>query len=273
MPTLTIEHQVSLSYEDHCFADPWTEPETIVLIHGNGDSAESWYAWVPELSGRFRVIRPDLRGFGKSSVPPPGYAWSPAAHAADVRAMLDALGIKRAHIVGAKYGATVAAQFGADFPDRVITLGLIGPLIKGANTGSKMDANTLGSVLDHGGHAGFAVNTQSLRLGTDAPAAQIAWWNEAMLEGDQRVAEEILRMASQVDLTPSLPRIVAPTLVLTADKSATQRLEYVLQWQRQLRDSELCVLPCDGYHIAAARAHDCAQQIQDFIARRAARKA
>ena len=271
MPRIKIDSTLTLHYDDHCFADPWLNSETIVLIHGNGDSSDAWYAWIPELTGRFRVIRPDLRGFGKSTIPAPGYEWSPQAHAADLHSLLTSIGIAKAHVIGAKYGGTVAAQFAADYPDMVLTLGLIGPLIKGANTGSTMEVSTLGKVLDSSGHTGFAVDSQRQRMGTDASAEQVAWWNNQMGQGDQRVAEEIIRAASKIDLTPILSKIAAPTLVITADKSATQGLEWVLEWQRQLKDSELSVLACDGYHIAAVRPHECAYQVRSFIQRRSAR--
>jgi pimeloyl-ACP methyl ester carboxylesterase len=44
-------------------------PETAVLIHGNAESSIVWYAWMPRMGQEFRVLRPDLPGFGRSRIP------------------------------------------------------------------------------------------------------------------------------------------------------------------------------------------------------------
>ena len=59
----------TMAYEDHWFGPPWTTPETIVMIHGNSESSRAWTQWVPHLAGKYRVVRPDLPGFGASSAP------------------------------------------------------------------------------------------------------------------------------------------------------------------------------------------------------------
>jgi pimeloyl-ACP methyl ester carboxylesterase len=76
MPTVRIDETLDLHYELDDYTDPWTTPETILLIHGVADTSKAWFAWVPRLARRFRRLRPDLRDFGHSSVPPPDYAWS-----------------------------------------------------------------------------------------------------------------------------------------------------------------------------------------------------
>ncbi len=269
MPSITVDDTLDLYYEDDCFADPWTTPETIVLIHGVGESSAAWYGWVPGLSRRFRVLRPDLRGFGRSTVPAPGYGWSPANHAADIRAFLDELGIEKAHIVGAKYGGAVATQFAADFPDRVLTLDLMGPLIKGDNTGSQVEISTYATIVEEqGGHAGFAVNTQRLRLGSTAPAELVDWWNRMMIDSPDHVGTEIVGAAGGVDLTSVLGKILAPTLVITTDRNPIHGLEWVVTWQRLLKNSDLVVLPGDGYHVAASDPDECVRHVTAFIERR-----
>lgn len=69
------------------------------------------------------VVRLDLRGFGDSVTPPAG----PLDHVGDVLALLDHLGIARAHLVGASFGAGVAATIAVEHPDRVASLLLAPP--------------------------------------------------------------------------------------------------------------------------------------------------
>jgi 4,5:9,10-diseco-3-hydroxy-5,9,17-trioxoandrosta-1(10),2-diene-4-oate hydrolase len=103
--------------------------EAVVLLHGGGPGASgmSNYARnVDALAQRFRVIVPDLPGYGRSSKDidqsdPFGDL------AAAVRGLLDALGIDRAHLVGNSYGGAAALRLTLDRPDRVGRLILMGP--------------------------------------------------------------------------------------------------------------------------------------------------
>ena len=60
---------VRLAYVVDDFTDPWTSPETLVLLHAAMGSSRRLYAWVPKLARDFRVVRLDLRGHGRSEVP------------------------------------------------------------------------------------------------------------------------------------------------------------------------------------------------------------
>jgi len=70
-----IRPGVSMAYEDHWFGEPWTTPETVVMVHGNSESSRAWTCWVPHLARHYRVVRPDLPGYGQSPEPS-GYGWS-----------------------------------------------------------------------------------------------------------------------------------------------------------------------------------------------------
>src|SRR5580693_2242512 len=52
-------------YREDWFGEPWRKPETAVLIHGNAESSIVWFAWVPRMAQQYRVLRPDLPGFGR----------------------------------------------------------------------------------------------------------------------------------------------------------------------------------------------------------------
>jgi len=116
MPRIRIDDTLEMHCELDDYTDPWTSPETILLVHGVADTSKAWFAWVPRLARRFRVLRPDLRGFGRSSVPPPEYAWSVAGLARDLKTLLDRLEIASVHVVGQRVGGSVAMQFAHDYP-------------------------------------------------------------------------------------------------------------------------------------------------------------
>jgi len=98
--------------------DPDGRP--VVLLHGFPDSAQLWRNQVPPLvDAGFRVITPDLRGYGRSDRPEDVSAYSLVFPAADVVAILDELGIAAAHVVGHDFGAALAWVTATFFPDRV----------------------------------------------------------------------------------------------------------------------------------------------------------
>ena len=62
MPTAHIVPDLEMYYQTDNFTDPWTEPETVVLLHGNSENGDVWYGWIPHFARRYRVVRPDMRG-------------------------------------------------------------------------------------------------------------------------------------------------------------------------------------------------------------------
>jgi 3-oxoadipate enol-lactonase len=68
MPTFRPSPDFDMHYEVDDFTDPWRKPETILMLHGNAESGLAWWAWVPHLARHYRVVRPDMRGFGQSTV-------------------------------------------------------------------------------------------------------------------------------------------------------------------------------------------------------------
>jgi pimeloyl-ACP methyl ester carboxylesterase len=106
----------------------------VVMLHGLGASHEDWEAQRTSFSRRFRVIVPDLRGFGASSRIG---EYSVAQFASDVWSLLDRLEVKRFHLIGHSMGGAVALQMAADRPERIRRLVL-------ADTLPSFETNTFG---------------------------------------------------------------------------------------------------------------------------------
>lgn len=99
--------------------------EVVVLLHGIFAEKDHWVDFARELTGHYRVIVPDLPGYGKSSRLS-NQAYDYASQAARLKALLDALGIERAHLAGNSMGGTIAALFAARYPERAQSLAFIG---------------------------------------------------------------------------------------------------------------------------------------------------
>ena len=99
----------------------------VVLLHGWPDSARVWRHQVPALaSAGFRVIAPDLRGFGGSDRPEGTAAYRAKLLCGDVVGILDALGVERAALVGHDWGSALSWVLASVFaPDRVERLAVL----------------------------------------------------------------------------------------------------------------------------------------------------
>lgn len=95
----------------------------LLLVHGMAGSSVTWRHVMPALAKRFTVVAPDLLGQGESDKPRGEY--SLGAHANSLRDLLDALGHKRATVIGQSLGGGVAMQFAYQFPERCERLVLV----------------------------------------------------------------------------------------------------------------------------------------------------
>jgi len=99
---------------------------SLVLLHGGLGDSGLWEPVVPFLAGRFRVIRTDLRFFGRSTGPAAPWSWH-----ADVVGLLDELGIERLALAGLSLGGRIALELALDAPDRIGALVLVAPGLSG----------------------------------------------------------------------------------------------------------------------------------------------
>lgn len=103
-----------------------SEAVPVVFVHGMTTSASIWEPQLANLGRTRRTIALDMRGHG-DSVPPDDGNYAPASCAADVFAVLDALGIDRVVLVGHSFGACIALATAASAPHRIAQLILIDP--------------------------------------------------------------------------------------------------------------------------------------------------
>src|SRR5260370_1159001 len=119
--TVSLASGIQIYYKDERLGAPWLGGEPAVLLHGNLETHEIWYGWVPRMAQQFRLLRPDLPGFGRSTAPR-DFEWSLGNYAKVVANFLDAISVASAHIIGAKTGGAIAMQFAATYPQRTRTL-------------------------------------------------------------------------------------------------------------------------------------------------------
>jgi pimeloyl-ACP methyl ester carboxylesterase len=227
------------------------------------EKSQLWYAWVPLLAGSYRVIRIDARGFGQSSVPEPGYAWSLEGFATDLANLMDHLGIHKAHLIGETIGGTIALQFAHQFPDRLHSLTTCTSpyTFKGIQT--YLDFYDL---VQNQGVEAWVSQTAARRLepGESHPKHS-AWYVQHMSQTQQHVVLETLAYLSTVDLTSVLPHITIPALVMVGGRSSMNTPGRARSMAALLPNATLVEVPgASGYvqHSAPAK---CVSLWRDFV--------
>lgn len=203
----------------HVLEGPEDAP-VLVLSNSLGTALGMWDAQVPALSERFRLLRYDIRGHGRSPTPPGPYEIADLGR--DVVALLDGIGIERASFCGLSVGGMTGMWLGAGAPERFerlvlcCTSALLGPKslwderIEMVNTGG-MDA-LVGSIVQRW-------FTASFRSENPAAVEKVA----GMLRGtDPEGYAGCCAAIRDMDLRGILPSITAPTLVVSgAEDPAT----------------------------------------------------
>jgi 3-oxoadipate enol-lactonase len=268
MSTLRIQPDVDIHYLVDDFTDPWSKPQAILLLHGAAESSASWYAWVPHLARRLRVVRTDMRGFGASTPMPRDYPWSLDVLIEDFTCVMDSLGIERFHMVGAKLGGLIARAFAARRPERVLTLTVVGtppPL----GVGGRERVPAMIEEFEKHGVEHWARRNMANRLGDKFPAEGVDWWARFMGRAPVSTMIGFNAIIAHADISADLPRISCPTLVITTEGSTLASVEDTRAWQKTIPKSSLLVLPGNSYHAAATDADRCAVETLEFIARSA----
>jgi pimeloyl-ACP methyl ester carboxylesterase len=101
----------------------------VILLHGYTQTSRMWRPLIPQLTGKFTVIAPDLRGIGDSDIPKDGFEMKTAA--IRIHALARSLGVSKACVVGHDIGLMVAYAYGPLFPSEVEKLVVMDAFLPG----------------------------------------------------------------------------------------------------------------------------------------------
>ncbi|MBV7485005.1 alpha/beta fold hydrolase [Bordetella sp. BOR01] len=260
-----------LAFRVDDFTDGWIDAPQVMLLHGIAESAEAFNGWVPHLARHCRVIRPDLRGHGRSGPVQKGETLSVARLADDVQALANHLRLEHVHVVGAKLGAQVALELAQRRAPWMVSLTLAGVLISPADALGKWLVQWM-QLVDEQGVEGWARATMPGRMGAALPAAGLAWWTEYMGRTQAETARACFRLIAASREPRALEQICCPTQVIApvqpgqaAAFKQQPSLDEVRRWLARIPGARLVELPADSYHIAATHPDDCAALTAKFI--------
>jgi 3-oxoadipate enol-lactonase len=260
MTVIRIDN-IQMAYTDSGMGRP------VVLIHGYPFNRSLWNEQVAELSHSYRVIVPDLRGFGESDS-----STGPATMdrmAQDVALLLDHLGISRAVIGGLSMGGYVALAFYKQFPSRVSAL-ILADTRAQADTeeGKQTRAQQAEKALAEG-MAGIADAMLPKLLTPDTVSKRpeiVKRVRDMMLKTKpEGTAAALLGMAQRDDQTQLLPQISSPVLIVVGAEDAITPVADSEKMHNAIAGSRLVVLENAGHVSNLERTEEFNQHLLDFL--------
>lgn len=220
--------------------------EPLVLVHAGISDSRMWDAQFEPFARRYRTIRYDMRGFGLSPM-----VGGPYSHHADLRALLDALDVERASLVGCSMGGGAVIDFALENPQRVEALVLVGSAVGGFefDEGTPEEWDEL--VAADGAGDLERVSELEVRMWVDGPRRGPDAVDPAvrdLVRGMNFIALENEALQLGEELEPDKPafsrlsQIQAPTLVLVGEEDRPRTLAASDLLVRELPDARKTVV-------------------------------
>ena len=224
MPNVEVEPGVSL----HCYVTdflwPWQRSVPVVLQHGFSRNGLFWTRWIPPLCSEHRTYRPDVRGFGKSSVPPEGYVYTEEGLVHDIVSILDHFALDKVHWVGESSGGRLGLLMAKHARERLASLVLLDtPAYSSASNQrvNAVDTEHGGAAMRRYGLSEWNRRTMGNRIDLSKASPELIEWSNSQVDQvSTQAAAAYTDFLEQLDLSPVLPTVSVPTLLIAGERSA-----------------------------------------------------
>jgi pimeloyl-ACP methyl ester carboxylesterase len=243
--------------------------DAILLIHGNGGDRRHWDEQFEVFAKNYKVVRFDVRGFGKSATPIEG---QPYRCIDDIKALLDYLGITKAHIAGFSLGCAFALDFVIEHPEMSRSLIAVGPWIFGYRSESSSElSSAFGDILN------------VLEKEGKAPAFEY-WMNRPSFKEsfkDPTVYDRVMEMGKDFQFwhfthkdpiqhldppaSEQLDKIQVPVLIVTAEFDLKACREMADHLEKTIPNSKKVDLMDAGHVMALEKPAEFNKAILDFL--------
>jgi len=269
MPMAKVDDGINLYYEETGQGTP------LVFVHEFAGEARSWHLQVRALARRYRCIAYNARGYPPSDVPGDRAAYSQDRAADDIKGVLDALGIDRAHICGLSMGGYATLVFGLRHPARALSLTVAGcgyGSVRADRSGFHADSELVAKRFEAEGMAPVAELYSRGPTRVQFIDKDPAGWKEfhdQLAHGSAQGHALTLRgvqmtRPSVFDLERQLETLDVPTLIVTGDEDEPC-LEPGLFMKRKIPTAGLVVLPKSGHTINLEEPEAFNRALLDFV--------
>jgi len=212
--------------------------DALVLLNGALDTIESdWSKHLPAFAARYRVLAYDHRGHGRTSASPTPFSGYDLL-VGDLVALLDTLGIARAHFCGFSDGAITLLYFALRHPERIYSLTLAGAQYTNDERTlallAKMTPERISVRLPE-----WAVRLTTLHDTHHGPG----YWQQLM-----RQMQPLWTIQPDLALE-QLAEIAAPTLLIAGERDGFGHIDQQVSMRRAIPHAELCILPAAGHDV------------------------
>ena len=266
MPTTSVPG-AELDWSLLDLTPPWSPPcspgaRAIVFQHGLGANQGIWAEWLPALIGRYRILRFDMRGHGRSPAEP-GAPLDMEILTDDLFAVMDAAGVERAHLVGESIGGTIVLNAALRAPGRVATL----TVCNGAHKGGSIQAvHDWQRIIEESGMPGWSTHMMGCRFYDGAiPDSLRHWYHAEQARTDPDVLLRGVAALVGADLEGRLGEVRPPVLLLHPDASPFIPVEVMAEFRRGVPDGRLHVIGDAKHGMPVSHAGACAALLREFL--------
>jgi 3-oxoadipate enol-lactonase len=241
--------------------------EPIVFIHGGQMDRRMWDDQFDLFARHFKVIRYDVRGYGKSSLPARGYSCTD-----DLYSLLKALHVNKAHFVGLSLGGRIAIDFALTHPEMVAGLVLVGPGLSGFQFSNDGGARYW-AVVEAARDKSYA---EAAELWLKDPYMAPAMANSALQSKLRKLASEngpawLMNPLLERDLKPPavgrLAEIHAPTLIIVGDRDVPDIQKIVEKLSTDISGAKKVVIRGAGHIVNMEKPDEFNRALFDFLGR------
>jgi pimeloyl-ACP methyl ester carboxylesterase len=246
-------------------------PPATLLLHGIGNYGRYWDFFADAVAGRLRLVAPDARGHGESGKPVDGYA--PEEFVADAVAILDALAIERAVVVGHSMGGTHAIRLAAAHPDRVTRLVIVDagpePMPEGSERARRLSLERP-ERFEYADEALAYLRKTSPGYSEEVYANRMRWLfredaGDVVWRSSREALASIMSSARRGELWDALRAIRCPVLLVRGTRSNVLSADVAQRMITTLTKGRLIELDA-GHNVALDRAKELAEAVVAFAA-------
>jgi 3-oxoadipate enol-lactonase len=259
-----------LHYEVTDLRAPWLRERRsgrpVVFHHGVGASLDIFAQWMPIVAARHPVVRFDMRGFGRSVVPPESHEWTMPELIADLLDVAEtAFGTGPVHVMGESIGGTIALAAALRHASRFASVAMSNAAIRG---GQIAHAPGWRAEIARIGIKGWSDRLMDMRFLPNAIAPEAhAWFASVQEKSPVHVAVGLGELLVGTDLAADLPTLELPLLLMMPDRSPYVSLAQASALADLVPQAEIAVFPGARHGLPFSHATAAAGVLVDFLAR------
>jgi abhydrolase domain-containing protein 6 len=242
--------------------------ETVVMVHGFSASADNWNRMAARIGKRYRVIAPDLPGWGESTRTESSSYCYPV-QVERLHGFIQCLGLRRFHLMGHSMGGGISSRYAAQYPDEVISLTLIAP-----HGMAEPEPSDLAQSVARGDNWLVPTTVAGVDRLLDKcfgkrpfiPAPVVKYLAQQVISRSEKtgkIFDEI--QLNDPPLAEKLEHIKAPTLIIWGDQDRLIHVSAAPLFKSGIRNSEMLILPGTGHMPLMENSRLCVETWLKFI--------